>query len=456
MTHSPAISLCSSTRFSLPVLLLAMACGAVAQSPLWVDRQAAAPCGGALLFDEAQSATALLGSGSCQTVSYWNGGVWTSLTPNPTPPATYRDAVYDSVRDVVVAVTGTQSTGLQTWEWDGSTWSMRASGGLPARQAFKLVFDVAHNQTLLFGGNQGGNPGFADLWAWNGSSWSLLQIGGPTPRWNVAMTYDHLRQTVLLFGGRGEWQGAQDQPLADTWEWNGSYWFLHFGVASPPARELAGLAFDRHRNRAVLLGGIGQSGLLNDTWEWGGAAWTQVAVQGPPNGFGSLSYDPMRGVMVAMRGGSTWEYVADANAPASFSTYGAGCVGPAGVPSLDHVSGSLPRIGSVLQMTVQNLPASVFNVAVGFWGTDASSWAGLPIPVSLTPLGFTGCDAWLAPLAVVTLNNTAGTAAWNVPIPMNALALGADLYFQAGVLVPGWNPGGFVFSNAGHAVVGLP
>jgi hypothetical protein len=37
---------------------------------------------------------------------------------------------------------------------------------------------------------------------------------------------------------------------------------------------------------------------------------------------------------------------------------------------------------------------------------------------------------------------------------MNAFVLGVDLYFQGGVLVPGWNPGGFVFTNAGHAVVG--
>jgi len=33
--------------------------------------------------------------------------------------------------------------------------------------------------------------------------------------------------------------------------------------------------------------------------------------------------------------------------------------------------------------------------------------------------------------------------------------LGADLYFQGGVLAPGWNAAGAVLSNAGHARIGV-
>ena len=79
--------------------------------------------------------------------------------------------------------------------------------------------------------------------------------------------------------------------------------------------------------------------------------------------------------------------------------------------------------------------------------------SGVPLPVSLAPLGFPGCQAWIAPAAGAALAYS-GSASWAVPIPMNAFVLGVDLYFQGGVLVPGWNPGGFVFTNAGHAVVG--
>jgi hypothetical protein len=62
----------------------------------------------------------------------------------------------------------------------------------------------------------------------------------------------------------------------------------------------------------------------------------------------------------------------------------------------------------------------------------------------------------LAPIRSDGLTNVNGAADWNVALPLNALALGLDIYFQGAVLVPGWNPGGLVFSNGGHAVVGSP
>lgn len=145
-----------------------------------------------------------------------------------------------------------------------------------------------------------------------------------------------------------------------------------------------------------------------------------------------------------------------ASVPATFASYGNGCAGPAGVPSLGAVAGSLPHIGSTPQLRLSNLPPAFVNVPIGFVGFDATSWNGIPLPVSLTPLGFTGCDALLAPVRSDGLTNTNGIANWNVALPMNALALGIDVYFQGAVLVPGWNPAGFVFSNGGHAVVGSP
>lgn len=153
---------------------------------------------------------------------------------------------------------------------------------------------------------------------------------------------------------------------------------------------------------------------------------------------------------------ATWEYVPGSSVPATFATYGTGCAGPAGVPALSNVAGSLPRIGSTLQLRLTNLPPSFVNVPIGFLGFDATSWFGVPLPVSLTPLGFPGCDALLAPIRSDGLTNVSGVANWPIALPMNALALGTDIYFQGAVLVPGWNPGGFVFSNGGHAVVGSP
>ncbi len=199
---------------------------------------------------------------------------WTQKFPAANPPLDYRAGCYDSVRQVVVMVVGNQSTGLTTWEWNGANWSLRATGGIPARGAFSMAFDAAHNVTLLFGGNTG-NPDYSrsDLWAWNGSSWTQIAIGGPTPRSGASMVYDPAHQKVLLFGGEGS-LGGSSVSLGDTWEWNGSYWFHHFGIVGPPARRWASIAWDSDRQRALVYGGSSASGALTDTWEWNGSAWT--------------------------------------------------------------------------------------------------------------------------------------------------------------------------------------
>ena len=445
----------------LPLLIaLLMSAIGVAQNAYWIDRGQApsGQCGGAMVYDEARGVTLLVGTNGCNETQSWNGSQWTLLGPAPTPSLWLTHLAYDSMRQVVVAVVGNQSTGVATYEWNGTSWALRDTGGIPARGNFSITYDAARGVTLLFGGNQGGNPGYADLWQWDGVGWTLIYIGGPTPRWNVQLTYDAQRQTVLLFGGYGQWQGQQSQHLGDTWEWNGSHWAQHFGIASPPARRSAAFAFDSGRGKVVMVGGQTSAGLAQDTWEWDGTMWQQIAAPLPITGSSSAAYDSGRGVLTLMsqQHDATWEYFSANPTQASFATYGTGCPGPTGIPSLTNVPGSVPVLGSQLQLELSNLPTSPFNLPVGFIGFDAQSWNGQPLPLSLTPLGFTGCQVWLAPLLSEVLVNTGGTASWDITIPVNAFALGAHVYFQAAVLAAGWNPGGFVFTNAGDAVIGTP
>lgn len=449
----------------VPLLMLSVMGIAAAQGGQWVDR-ATVPglsCSGDfLVYDTLRQESLWFGNTSCSQTWTWNGALWTQRTPSSSPPSNASGGIgragsYDSARHVVVGVFGDHSTGLQTWEWDGASWQLRATGGLPGRFAFGLAFDAARSVTVLFGGREGSSDGYADTWAWNGTSWTQIWFGGPSPRWGFGMTYDVQRQKVVLFGGRGPVNGTESD-LGDTWEWNGTYWFNHFAIAGPSARTGARLAYDSQRQRTLLHGGVDASGALQDTWQWHGGAWTQLTP--PPTPVGTypsdLVYDASRDVFVTVAGGTTWEHVPGNIVPATFVSYGAGCAGPNGVPQLSPVAGSLPRIGATLQLRLSNLPPSFFNVPLGFLGFDAATWGGLPLPLSLTPFGFNGCAALLAPIRSDGLTNTGGTADWNVWLPMTAFALGMDVYFQGAVLVPGWNPGGFVFSNGGHAVIGSP
>lgn len=454
----------STSRASLIVLSLAVTSIALtAQTPAWVQRQVTTPlgqCGSPwLVYDAARKETLLSTGYSCAQTWTWNGSVWTQETPTTLPGNDYRTGCYDASRQCVVMVVGNQSTGLRTWEWDGSNWLLRATGGLPARGGFSMVFDAAHDKSLLFGGNGGDDYHEADMWAWNGASWTQVSNGGPTPRSGASMTYDAARGRVVLFGGQGP-MGDTEVSHGDTWEWNGSYWYNHFGLAGPPPRRYAPMIYDSHRQRVVLFGGGTSSGGLTDTWEWNGSAWTQRFPIGNPGTWASgLVYDSERGVMMTRTNHTspqTWEYVDDSGAAATYAPYGAGCAGPVGVPQLANVAGSVPRIGSTLQLQVTNLPGSPLNAVIGAIGFDATEWNGSPLPLDLSPLGFTGCDLWLAPAITSFVSNSNGMATWDVLIPMNSFYLGVHVYFQALVLVPGWNPAGFVFSNAGHGVMGSP
>jgi hypothetical protein len=150
----------------------------------------------------------------------------------------------------------------------------------------------------------------------------------------------------------------------------------------------------------------------------------------------------------------TWVYSPRAVVRASWARYGSGCAGPVGVPTLDNSSGSVPRVGMSLQMQIGNLPSSPFNVAVGFIGFDAQQWNGGPLPLRLDSMGFPGCHAWLAPMIGLALPNQFGVAPWDVAIPLQLEIVGLHVYFQGGVVVSNWNPGGIVFSNAGDATIG--
>lgn len=432
-----------------------------AQQGVWVDRGAAfAPaCNGQLLgFDRARGRSVWLGRQGCFATWLWNGAAWQQGAQLPSFGPANCVSAYDEARQVTVVLLGDQSTGLQTWEWDGASWQQRGTGPSPARRGSSMAYDAARGVTVLFGGNLGNEAdSFGDTWTWNGTSWTRVMLGGPLPRSYAGMTFDVQRQTVLLFGGAGQ-LGGTGAFFGDTWEWNGAQWIAHFGIAAPSARRATlCLAHDRLRNRTLLRGGSDATTLLADTWEWNGSAWTQVQSPGGPADSAGLVFDDARGVFVLVDSTlRTWEYAPGSAVAATFTPYGAGCAGPAGVPVLQAAAGSLPRIGSTLQLQLTNLPTSVLNVPLGFLGFDAASWNGVPLPLSLAPLGFPGCSALLAPARTDALVNNNGTAAFPVVLPFTTFALGADVYFQGAVMVPGFNPGGFVFTNGGHAVVGSP
>jgi len=128
-----------------------------------------------------------------------------------------------------------------------------------------MAYDSARGVTLLFGGAAGGTYD-GETWEWDGTSWTLRSSSGPEPRVYHAMAYDSTRGVTVLFGGRGA--GGR---YGDTWEWDGTSW-THRSSSGPSARNATAMTYDSVRGVTVLFGGQ-EPGYDYDDETWEGTGW---------------------------------------------------------------------------------------------------------------------------------------------------------------------------------------
>lgn len=140
---------------------------------------------------------------------------------------------------------------------------------------------------------------------------------------------------------------------------------------------------------------------------------------------------------------------------ASYGTFGVGCKGSSGVPTLTPKTGSIPKLGSVLQLDLTNLPTKNPSFAVMFTGFTNNSFSSAPLlPLDLTPLGAKGCQL-LTDLTILTpLTIIGGKTTFTMPVPNLAFLSGFAIYQQALVLDPPANTAGFTMTNGGDGRLG--
>lgn len=137
-------------------------------------------------------------------------------------------------------------------------------------------------------------------------------------------------------------------------------------------------------------------------------------------------------------------------AQGSFTVFGNGCAGTAGVPGLtatgDH------KIGGSTTLQLGTLPMS--RSGAMFVGLSASNWNGLQLPASLGTIGMTGCDLLVSSEASMLMTTGSGTWLTTFNHPLTASLINQQLFFQGVVLDPGANPLGVITSNGGDLVFG--
>ncbi len=140
--------------------------------------------------------------------------------------------------------------------------------------------------------------GLGSTWSLNGNAWTRLELKGPDARRGASFVFDAKRGQCLLVGGS---QG--DDPTSpcfdQTWSFDGKDWTK--SAASIGKRSHFACAYDRKRERAVLVGGMDpETGKeLDEVLEWDGATWSPSTVHAPSGLFApQMAYDEKAGVLV--------------------------------------------------------------------------------------------------------------------------------------------------------------
>lgn len=410
-----------------------------------------------LLFGGYDGATALSDTWE------WNGTTWTQLTPATVP--TGRDSMgfaYDVARNRTVMFGGWDTNGTplaDTWEWNGTDWvDVTPAGASPGPRVNPgMVYDLTRGVCVLFGGydwNTG--VGFDDTWEWNGTTWTQIATATmPVARDSHAMAFDITRNRTVLFGG---WD-ANGVPQNDTWEYDGTNWTQMNPAVSPLARYYTVMAFDLATGRCVLHSGYDGTITFGDTWEWDGTNWTQTTGTQPNPGRDSvaMAYDTSAQQVLMFGGwdvngtplGDTFTY--SAGASASYSTFGSGCMGSAGIPAL--APQGVPSLGASFSVDCVNLPAAG-GLAYMVLGFSNTTWNGIPLPASLAPFGFGSCQGFVSADDGALIVNNAGVATWTVTIPNQPSLAGFNFYNQCVSFDAGaGNPAGAAVSDAGQGVI---
>ena len=172
-----------------------------------------------------------------------------------------------------------------------------------------------------------------------------------------------------------------------------------------------------------------------------------------------MVYDEARQVIVLFNGVSTatetWLYTFIPVSPGTFMTFGTGCSGSNGTPALKLKDNRLPYIGEEFRLLLSPISNNLSAPAFGVVGASKTTWLSNSLPMSLTPLGFTGCSLYVSmDFFPFHLGNQGGSAAWSMQIPSSVNLVNAKAYLQCWALDFGRNPAHAVVSNAGEVTIG--
>ncbi len=203
----------------------------------WTQRATSGPTSrgsSAMAFDGARGKVVLFGGYGATSPYYlgdtweWDGTTWTQVATTGPSARSAHALAYDAARGRTVLFGGNGTSGKlgDTWEWDGTTWTQVATTGPQSRYTHSLAYDSVRGKSVLYGGYYylSGYVYLGDTWEWDGATWTQRASTGPTPRNGSALAFDAARGKTVLYGGYVGNGGGWGSNENDTWEWDGTSW----------------------------------------------------------------------------------------------------------------------------------------------------------------------------------------------------------------------------------------
>ncbi len=218
----------------------------------------------------------------------WDGSTWVQRATGPASPSRVAMA-FDAARARTVAFSYYTSSNFVTREWDGSNWSTIAIPGPHSPAGQTMVYDSARHRIVLVG-----RPfGSTSVWEYDGQSWTQRASVGPVPPYraygNAAAAFDPLRGKVVMVGGEVAWQ----QYAPETWEWDTTTGaWAQRTTNLPGSRPGPAFSWDSARGVGVLFG---RQQILTggQVWEYHPTGTSEYSIaQGPSAQVVNL-YDPV-------------------------------------------------------------------------------------------------------------------------------------------------------------------
>jgi hypothetical protein len=244
-------------------------------------------------------------------------GAWSQPV---SPVGGYHSAIYDPVRDRMVAFGGTfGSDSYLNDVWilslaGAPAWTQLTPSGTPPseRSGHSAIYDPLRDRMVVFGGY--GGSYLNDVWALSLAgtpAWTQLTPAGAPPdgRGDHRAIYDPVRDRMVVFGGHDA-SGYLNDVWALSLEGTPVWAELTPSGTPPSARSRHSAIYDPVRDCMVVFGGSYYDGsvqYLNDVWALSMAtlAWTQLTPTGTPpivRAGHSAIYDPVRDRMVVFGG----------------------------------------------------------------------------------------------------------------------------------------------------------